>query len=118
MPPAKFIHDEKDRRGLAISSLVAGGCVISGTEIRNSLLFTGVHTNSYASLRQVVALPLVEVGRHAQLTKCVIDRGVRIPEGLIVGEDPAADAEFFSVSDGGVTLITASMIERWRAAKV
>ena len=117
VPPAKFIHDEADRRGLAISSLVAGGCIISGTEIRNSLLFTNVHTNSYAQLSQVVALPGVVVGRRARLSKCVIDRGVQIPEGLVVGEDPAADAKHFRVTDRGVTLITDEMIDSWRAAQ-
>ncbi len=117
VPPAKFIHDEEDRRGSAVSSLVAGGCIISGTEIRESLLFTMVHTNSYASLERVVAMPYVTVGRHAQLTNCVIDRGVEIPEGLVVGEDPEEDAKFFRVSEGGVTLITKPMIAKWVAAR-
>ena len=116
VPPAKFIHDEADRRGAAVSSLVSGGCIISGTEIRNSLLFTNVHTKSYASLEGVVALPDVVVGRHADLTKCVIDRGVEIPEGLVVGKDAKKDAEHFHVSEGGVTLITKSMMENWHKA--
>ena len=76
VPPAKFIHDQEDRRGSAVSSLVSGGCVISGTEIRNSLLFTQVHTNSYAVLDHVVALPYVNVARSAHLKNCVVDRGV------------------------------------------
>ena len=113
--PAKFIHDEEDRRGIAISSMVSGGCIISGTEIRNSLLFTQVHTNSYAALDHVVALPYVTVERHARLRNAVIDRGVVIPEGLIVGEDPQEDAKWFRVSEGGVTLITQDMLDR-RAA--
>ncbi|MBF9031140.1 glucose-1-phosphate adenylyltransferase [Rhodobacterales bacterium HKCCE3408] len=116
-PPAKFIHDEKDRRGLAVSSMVAGGCIISGTEIRQSLLFTGCHTNSYASLEQVVALPKVEVARHARLHRCVIDRGVHIPEGLIVGEDIEEDKKWFRVTDSGVTLITQKMLDARAAAK-
>ncbi len=116
-PPAKFIHDEENRRGHAISSMVAGGCIISGTEIRNSLLFTQVHTNSFAMLDHAVLLPRVTVGRHARLTKCVVDRGVTIPEGLVVGEDPEADARFFELSRGGVTLITKPMVDAWSAAQ-
>ncbi|MTH34657.1 glucose-1-phosphate adenylyltransferase [Paracoccus limosus] len=114
-PPAKFIHDEKGRRGVAISSMVSGGCVISGTEIRNSLLFTQVHTNSYAVLDHAVVLPYVTVHRSAHLRNVVIDSGVVIPEGLIVGEDPVEDAKWFRVTDRGVVLITQDMLER-RAA--
>ncbi|GAB1380678.1 glucose-1-phosphate adenylyltransferase [Pararhodobacter aggregans] len=116
VPPAKFIHNEENRRGLALSSLISGGCIISGTEVRNSLLFTGVHSNSWSSLDQAVVLPYVTVSRHARLTKVVIDRGVVIPEGLIVGEDPVEDAKWFRVSPGGVTLITQAMLDR-RAGK-
>ncbi|MDU8942749.1 glucose-1-phosphate adenylyltransferase [Ovoidimarina sediminis] len=116
VPPAKFIHDQKDRRGSAVSSLVSGGCIISGTEIRNSLLFTMVHTNSYSVLDHVVILPYVNIARHARLTNCVVDRGVRIPEGLVVGEDRAEDEKWFRVTDGGVTLITQPMLDRREAA--
>lgn len=117
VPPAKFIHDERDRRGVAISSMVSGGCIISGTEVRNSLLFTQVHTNSYAVLDHAVVLPHVVVNRSARLRKCVIDRGVIIPSGLVVGEDPVEDAKHFRVSEKGVTLITKPMIEQWKAAQ-
>ncbi|SDG30287.1 glucose-1-phosphate adenylyltransferase [Alloyangia pacifica] len=117
VPPAKFIHDEEDRRGSAVSSLIAGGCIISGTEIRESLLFTKVHTNSYASLERVVLLPNVYVSRHARLTNAVVNRGVHIPEGLVVGEDPEEDAKWFRVTPGGVTLITQGMLDRREAAK-
>jgi glucose-1-phosphate adenylyltransferase len=110
-PPAKFIHDEETRRGIAVSSLVSGGCIISGTEIRNSLLFTQVHTNSYASLDQAVVLPYANIARSARLTKVVIDRGVMIPEGLVVGEDTDEDRRWFRVSEGGVTLITQQMLD-------
>ncbi|MFT6774324.1 MAG: glucose-1-phosphate adenylyltransferase [Paracoccaceae bacterium] len=115
VPPAKFIHDEERRRGSAVSSMVSGGCIISGTEVRNSLLFTMVKTNSYAVLDHVVALPRAVVGRKARLTNAVVDAGVIIPEGLVVGEDPVEDAKWFRVSEGGVTLITQSMLNR-RAA--
>jgi glucose-1-phosphate adenylyltransferase len=116
-PPAKFVHNEESRRGLALSSLVSGGCIISGTEVRDSLLFTGVHSNSWSMLTEAVVMPYVTIGRHAQLTKVVIDRGVQIPEGLVVGEDPEEDAKWFRVSPGGVTLITQSMLNR-RAGQV
>jgi glucose-1-phosphate adenylyltransferase len=117
VPPAKFIHDEADRRGSAISSMVSGGCIISGTEVRESLLFTRVHTNSYSQLVRAVVLPDVVVERHARLRNVVIDRGVVIPRGLVVGEDPDEDRRWFHVTEGGVTLITGSMIESWRAAR-
>ncbi len=110
-PPAKFIHDEETRRGAATSSLVSGGCIISGTRIDKSLLFTGVRTHSFGKLTHVVALPYVNVGRSARLTKVVIDRSVRIPEGLVVGEDPVADARRFRRSANGVCLITQPMID-------
>ncbi len=117
VPPAKFIHDEADRRGIAISSMVSGGCVISGTEVRNSLLFTEVHTNSYAVLDHAVVLPYVTVSRKARLRKVVIDRGVVIPEGMVVGEDPDEDRKFFRVTEKGTTLITQTMVNAWTAAR-
>jgi glucose-1-phosphate adenylyltransferase len=112
VPPAKFIHDERDRRGMAISSMISGGCIISGTEVRNSSLFTNVHTNSYAVLDQAVVLPNVVVNRSARLRQVVIDSGVIIPEGLVVGEDPTEDARWFNVTERGTTLITQSMLDR------
>ncbi|UWQ94698.1 glucose-1-phosphate adenylyltransferase [Rhodobacteraceae bacterium M385] len=112
VPPAKFIHDERDRRGVAISSMVAGGCIISGTEVRNSCLFTNVHTNSYAVLDHAVVLPNVVVERSARLRHVVIDTGVTIPEGLVVGEDRAEDAKWFRVTDRGITLITQEMLDK------
>lgn len=114
--PAKFIHDEADRRGTAVSSLVSGGCIVSGAEIRDSLLFTGVQAHSYSKLDHVVALPHCKIQRNARLTKCVLDRGVEIPEGLIVGEDPEADARWFRRTDEGVVLITQAMLNA-RAAE-
>ena len=117
VPPAKFIHDERDRRGMAISSMVSGGCVISGTEVRNSVLFTNVHTNSYAVLDHAVLLPKVIVNRRARLRQVVVDGGVVIPEGLVVGEDPVEDAKFFRVTDRGTTLITQDMLDK-RAASL
>jgi len=117
VPPAKFIHDESDRRGIAISSMVSGGCIISGTEVRNSVLFTNVRTNSYAVLEKAILLPNVVVHRSARLRRVVIDSGVVIPEGLVVGEDPAEDAKFFRVTERGITLITQDMLDK-RAASL
>jgi glucose-1-phosphate adenylyltransferase len=116
VPPAKFIHNENGRRGMAISSMIAGGCIISGTEVRNSVLFTNVHTNSYAVLDHAVVLPEVIVNRSAVLRNVVIDRGVVIPEGLTVGEDREQDAKWFRVTDNGVTLITQDMLDKRAAA--
>jgi glucose-1-phosphate adenylyltransferase len=111
-PPAKFVHDTEGRRGTAISSLVSGGCVVSGSSCKRSLLYTGVRLNSYSSVENAVILPYVEVGRSAHLKNVVIDRGVEIPEGLIVGEDPVLDAQRFRRTDKGICLITQPMIDK------
>jgi glucose-1-phosphate adenylyltransferase len=111
-PPAKFVHDEESRRGQAVSSLVSGGCIISGASLRRSLLFTGVRVNSYSSVENAVIMPYVSVGRGAHLRNVVIDRGVEIPEGLIVGEDPELDAQRFRTTESGISLITQPMIDR------
>jgi glucose-1-phosphate adenylyltransferase len=111
-PPAKFVHDDEGRRGSAISSLVSGDCIISGSALYKSLLFTGVRANSYSRLEGAVVLPKVQIGRHARLTDVVIDHGVVIPEGLIVGEDPEMDAKRFRRSENGICLITQSMIDK------
>ena len=111
-PPAKFVHDVDGRRGQAVSSLVSGGCIVSGGSIKRTLLFTGVRVNSFSSLDEAVVLPRVFVGRNARLSKVVIDSDVIIPEGLVVGEDPILDAKRFRRSEGGVCLITQPMIDR------
>lgn len=110
--PAKFVHDEDGRRGKAVSSLVSGGCIISGSGVKNSLLFTGVRANSYSRLEQAVVLPYVNIGRSARLKRVVIDRGVEIPEGLVVGEDPDLDGKRFRRTSTGICLITQPMIDR------
>ena len=107
-PPAKFVHDQVGRRGQALSSLVSGGCIVSGATLRRTLLFTGVRVNSYASVENAVILPYVDVGRSARLTNVVVDRGVQIPQGLIVGEDPELDAaRFQALRSGGLSDHTA-----------
>jgi glucose-1-phosphate adenylyltransferase len=110
LPPAKFIFDDEDRRGVAVDSMVSGGCIVSGARVSRSLLFSSVRVNSFARLHEAVILPEVDVGRHARLTKVVIDRGCRIPEGLVVGEDPVDDARRFYRSEGGVVLISPDML--------
>ena len=110
-PPAKFIHDEDGRRGMAVSSLVSGGCIISGAALNKCLLFTNTRVHSYATLNGAVVLPGCRIGRHARLTKVVLDRSVRIPDGLVVGEDPELDAKRFRRTTKGVCLITQPMID-------
>jgi glucose-1-phosphate adenylyltransferase len=110
MPPAKFVFDDPDRRGMAVDSMVSGGCIISGATVRRSLLFSNCRLDSHAQTREAVLLPDVEVGRHARLTKVVVDRGCRIREGLVIGEDPELDAKRFVRSEGGVTLVSADML--------
>ncbi|HTZ36125.1 MAG TPA: glucose-1-phosphate adenylyltransferase [Stellaceae bacterium] len=115
LPPAKFVFDDDDRRGMAVDSMVSGGCIISGAHVARSLLFSNVRVNSHARTRDAVCLPEVEIGRHARLNRVVIDRGVRIPEGLVIGEDRQFDEKRFYLSEGGVTLVTAEMIARLSA---
>ncbi|WP_407049082.1 glucose-1-phosphate adenylyltransferase [Methyloraptor flagellatus] len=111
-PPAKFVHDVEGRRGQAISSLVSGGCIVSGASLKRSLLFTGVRVNSYSAVENAVILPYVDIGRSVRLTNVVVDRGVKIPAGLVVGEDPEEDAKRFRRTEHGVCLITQTMIDR------
>ncbi len=111
-PPAKFVHDLEGRRGMAVTSLVSGGCIISGASLKKTLLFTGVRVHSYSSVEGAVILPEVEIGEQVRLRNVVIDRGVRIPDRLVAGEDPKLDAERFRRSAGGVCLITQPMIDR------
>ena len=110
--PAKFVHDEDGRRGYAISSLISQDCIVSGATARRSLLFTGVKMGSFSSIDEAVVLPRSNIGRGAQLSRVIIDSGVRIPEGLVVGEDPELDAKRFRRSENGVCLITRAMIEQ------
>ena len=110
LPPAKFVFNDDDRRGVAIDSMVSGGCIVSGAHVESSLLFSSVRVNSFAHTCEAVVLPEVDIGRHAHLTKVVIDRGCHIPEGLVVGEDPVLDAARFYRSDGGVVLISPEML--------
>jgi glucose-1-phosphate adenylyltransferase len=110
LPPAKFVFDEEGRRGAAIDSMVSGGCIVSGSTVRNSLLFSRVRVHSYCTVNEAVLLPEVEVGRGAILDRVVVDQGTRIPPGLRAGVDPEEDRKRFHVTDKGVTLITPAML--------
>ncbi len=114
-PPAKFVHDSEGRRGSAVSSLVSGDCIVSGASLRRTLMFTGVRANSFSHLDEAVVLPRCVIGRGARLSKVVLDRGVVVPEGLVVGEDPELDAQRFRRTDKGVCLITQAMVDRLEA---
>jgi glucose-1-phosphate adenylyltransferase len=105
-PPAKFVFDDDDRRGFAVDSLVAGGCVISGSEVRHSLLFSNVRVNSYCKIKDSVIMPHANIGRHCRITKAIIDRGCVIPEGTVIGENLEEDSKKFHVSPEGVVLVT------------
>ncbi|MBC2667485.1 glucose-1-phosphate adenylyltransferase [Novosphingobium flavum] len=110
--PAKFVHDQDGRRGHAISSLISQDCIVSGAVAKRSLLFTGVKMGSFSSVEEAVILPYCNIGRGARLSKVIIDSGVRIPENLVVGEDPVLDAQRFRRTENGVCLINKKMIEQ------
>jgi glucose-1-phosphate adenylyltransferase len=106
LPPAKFVFDDKERRGFAVNSMVSGGCVISGATVRHSLLFSSVKVNSFAKVEDSVVLPDVNIGRHCRIRRAVIDRGTEIPEGMVIGEHPEEDRKRFRVTDRGIALVT------------
>jgi glucose-1-phosphate adenylyltransferase len=110
LPPAKFVFDDDGRRGMAVDSVVSGGCIISGAKIARSLLFSNVHVHSYSSIEDSVILPDVEVHRSVRLKRVVVEKRCTLPEGLAVGFDPAVDRKRFFVSERGVTLITPEML--------
>jgi glucose-1-phosphate adenylyltransferase len=111
LPPAKFVHNQEDRRGMAIESLVSGGCIVSGSVFR-TVLFSQVRVHSYSQVNWSVLLPGVQVGRHARITRAVIDRDCVIPDHMVIGEDAAADAERFSRTESGITLVTRDMLRK------
>jgi glucose-1-phosphate adenylyltransferase len=111
LPPAKFVHNQDDRRGVAVESTVSGGCIVSGQVFR-SVLFSSVRVHSHAAVNWSVLLPDVQVGRSARLTRTVVDRGCSIPDGLVIGEDPELDAQRFYRSPNGICLVTAAMLAK------
>lgn len=107
LPPAKFVHDKEGRTGMAVNSIVSGGCVVSGAELNRCLLFSNVRVHSYSRVRESVIMPNVTVGRNCRIERAIIDRGTVLPAGTDVGLDRAADeAKGFRVTDKGVTLVT------------
>jgi glucose-1-phosphate adenylyltransferase len=112
LPPAKFVFNDDNRRGMAVDSMVSGGCIISGSVIRHSLLFSNVKVNSFCALEEAVILPDVWIGRHCRIKKAVIDKGCIIPEGTVIGENLEEDAKRFYVTENGVVLVTPDMLEQ------
>jgi glucose-1-phosphate adenylyltransferase len=109
-PPAKFVFDDEDRRGMAVDSMVSGGCIISGSVVRHSLLFSNVSVESFSTVEDSVVLPEVIVGSNCSIKRAVIDKGCYISNGTIIGEDPEEDARRFYVSPRGVVLVTREML--------
>jgi len=110
LPPAKFVFDDDNRRGMAVASLVSGGCVISGAYVSRSLLFSNVNVHSYSNVQDSVLLPNVTVSRRAILKRVVVDKNCVIPEGMVVGVNPEEDKKRFFVTEKGITLITPEML--------
>ena len=115
LPPAKFVFDMESRRGAAIDSMVSGGCIVSGSTLYNSILFSNVRVHSFCDIREAVILPDVVVGRHAKLKRVVLDQGCRVPPGLVAGYDVEEDRKRFHVTDKGITLITPAMLGQYRS---
>ncbi|MBI4968321.1 MAG: glucose-1-phosphate adenylyltransferase [Rhodospirillales bacterium] len=115
-PSAKFVFDSDNRRGMAVDSLVSGGCIVSGSTVRRSLLFSNVRVNSYCLVEDSVILPDCVIGRHARIKRAILDRGCEVPPGLVVGEDAKLDAKRFHRSEGGVTLVTRDMLQALKSA--
>ena len=112
LPPAKFVFDDDNRRGMAVDSLVSGGCIISGAYVTRSLLFSNVHVHSYCNVEDSVLLPNVTVSRNVTLRRAVVDKNCVIPEGMTVGVNPNEDKKHFFVTDKGITLITTEMLRK------
>ena len=110
LPPAKFVFDDDDRRGMAVDSMVSGGCIISGAKVHHSLLFSNVVVNAYSSVSDSVVLPNVTIGERCHITRAVIDKGCVIPDGTVIGEDLEEDAKRFHVSENGVVLVCPEML--------
>ncbi|MGJ0514622.1 MAG: glucose-1-phosphate adenylyltransferase [Methylomicrobium sp.] len=109
-PPAKFVFDDDNRRGYAVDSMVSGGCIISGASVRHSLLFSNVRVNSFTTLEHCIVLPQANIGRNCRIKRAIIEKGCEIPEGTVIGENPAEDAKKYHVSPGGIVLVTPDML--------
>jgi glucose-1-phosphate adenylyltransferase len=109
-PPAKFVLDDAGRIGMAVNSMVSGGCIISGAQVRQSLLFSDVRADEFSLIENAVVLPHVEIGKRCVIRRAILDEGCEIPDGMQVGTDAQADAKRFHVTEGGVVLVTADML--------
>lgn len=108
-PPAKFVHEAGERVGQAFNSLLAGGVIVSGGTIRESIVFRRGRFNSYSLVERSVLLDEVEVGRHSKLRNTIVDKGVKIPPGTLIGYDLEADkARGFTVTNSGVVVVPKS----------
>ena len=116
LPPAKFVQDAQGKHGLAINTMVSGGCIVSGSNVSNSVLFSSVRVHSYCHIDQAVLLPDTTIGRGCRISKVVVDRGCTLPEGLVIGDDPELDARRFERTSNGVVLVTQSMLSRLASA--
>lgn len=114
VPAAKFILDDIGRRGVAINSMVSGGCIVSGATIRESLLFFSVMVDESTEVRRSVVLPHVEIGRSCYISNAIIDEGCVIPHGTVIGRDPAFDRQHFHITESGVVLVTRDMLAAMR----
>ncbi|MCN4143684.1 MAG: glucose-1-phosphate adenylyltransferase [Thiohalomonas sp.] len=110
LPPAKFVFDDDERRGMAVDSMVSGGCIISGSKVRHSLLFSNVRVNSYSLVEDSVLLPEVHIGQHCHIKNAVIDKGTQIPDGTTIGVNIEEDKQHFRVTEKGIVLVTSDMI--------
>jgi glucose-1-phosphate adenylyltransferase len=112
LPPAKFVPDKDGNHGIYANTVVSGGCILSGSFVTHSVLFSEVRVHSACHIDEAVVLPDVTINRYCRLKKLVIDRGCEIPEGLVVGEDAVLDAQRFERTEGGVVLITREMLDK------
>jgi glucose-1-phosphate adenylyltransferase len=115
LPPAKFIPDRNGSHGMTVNTMVSGGCIVSGSHVANSVLFSNVRVHSFCNIDQAVILPGVTVERNCRLRKVVLDRGCTVPEGMIIGEDPVADGQRFERTETGIVLVTQEMIKNLAA---
>jgi len=110
VPPAKFVFNDQGRRGMAVDSMVSGGCIISGSTVQRSLLFTNVHVHSYATVEDSLLFPFVDIGRNCRIRRAILDKRCVVPPGTVIGYDPAEDARRFHVSPKGIVLVTRDML--------
>lgn len=106
VPPAKFVFDDEGRRGQAVDSMVAGGCIVSGAYVHRSVLFSNVLIAEGSHVSETVALPGAVIGRHCKIQRAIIDSDTYVPDGLEIGFDPEADRQRFEVSPQGIVLVT------------